>query len=102
MFIVRRMGKQKLPLDANHGAIEAYNKMHVGVKVPVEWGIGGFKRKWRCIMKRFDYTKPKNLHLFQAIVILTNYLHCHQINFTYKVIRNQNLDPTTQRWVGDY
>jgi len=53
-------------------------------------------------MKRFDSTKPKKINLFQASVILTNYLHCCQINLTYKVIRDQNLDPTTQRWVEDY
>jgi hypothetical protein len=53
-------------------------------------------------MKRFDSTKPKQFHLFQAIVILTNYLHCRYINLTYKVIKNQNLDPNAQGWVGDY
>jgi hypothetical protein len=76
--------------------------MHVGFKVQVEWGIGGLKQKWKCLMKRFDFTKPKKFHLFQANVIFINYLHCHQINLTYKVIKDKNLDPTTQRWVGDY
>ncbi len=41
MFIIKRMWKQKLPLDVNHGAIQAYNKMHVGFKIQMEWGIGG-------------------------------------------------------------
>jgi hypothetical protein len=30
MFIMRRMGKQKLPLNADHGVVNVYNKMHVG------------------------------------------------------------------------
>lgn len=75
MFIMKRMGKQKLPLDVNHGAIQAYNKMHVRFKVQEEWETSGLKSKWRCFMKRFDSTKPKKFHLFQASVILTNYLH---------------------------
>jgi len=50
LFIMKRMGKWKVPPDVNHdGAIQAYNKMHVGFKVQVEWGIGGFKQKWKAI-----------------------------------------------------
>ncbi len=37
LFIMKRMGMWKLPLDVNHdGAIQAFNKMHVGFKVQVE------------------------------------------------------------------
>jgi hypothetical protein len=28
-------------LDVNHVVVRTYNKMHVGLKVQVEWGIGG-------------------------------------------------------------
>ncbi len=66
MFIMRRMGKQDLPLNADHGVVNVYNKMHVGFRVQVEWEIGGFKKKWKHLMKRFDSTKPKLSHLFQA------------------------------------
>jgi hypothetical protein len=31
--------------NANTDIVHAYNKMHVGYKVHVEWGIGGLKRK---------------------------------------------------------
>jgi hypothetical protein len=64
IFIMRRMGRQELPLNANHGTIDVYNKMHVGFRVQVERGISG--QKWRHLMKRFDATKPKLSHLFQA------------------------------------
>jgi hypothetical protein len=43
MFIMKKMGRQKLPPNANHGVIHVYNKMHVGFRVQVEWGIGGLK-----------------------------------------------------------
>jgi hypothetical protein len=43
MFIMKRMGRQELPPNADHGVIQAYYKMHVGFKVQVEWGINGFK-----------------------------------------------------------
>jgi hypothetical protein len=29
----------------------------------VEWGIGGLKRKWRMLMKRFDNTN-QDIHTF--------------------------------------
>jgi hypothetical protein len=66
IFIMKRMGKQELPSNADHGAIDVYNKMHVGFRVQVEQGISGLKQKWKCLMKRFDARKPKLSHLFQA------------------------------------
>jgi hypothetical protein len=41
----------------------------------------------------------KNSHPFQANVFVINYLHLYQMDFTYEVIRDQNLDPTAQWWV---
>jgi hypothetical protein len=60
--------------------------MHVGFKVQVEWGIGGLKRKWRHFMKKFDSTKPKYEHLFQALAFLTNFLHKKRMDLTYAVV----------------
>ncbi len=55
--------------NANHATMQPYNKMHASFRVQVKWGIGGLKRKWRCfIAKKFDSTKQKYSHLFQAIV----------------------------------
>jgi hypothetical protein len=59
MFIMRRIGKLEIGPNVDQDAIKTYNKMHVGYKVQVEWGIGELKRKWIQLMKRFDYTKPK-------------------------------------------
>jgi hypothetical protein len=41
MFIMRRIGQQEFALDANHNVVQTYNKMHVGFKVQVEWGLVG-------------------------------------------------------------
>jgi hypothetical protein len=68
----------------------------------VECGIGGFKQKWRCFMKRFDARKPKFSHLFQASVFVINFLHLCQMDFTYKVIADITFDPIAQGWVKDY
>jgi len=51
IFIMRRMGRQELLLNANHGTIDVCNKMHVGFRVQVERGISGLKQKWRHLMK---------------------------------------------------
>jgi hypothetical protein len=52
----------------------------------VEWGIGGLKRKWKRLMKRFDNTKPKYSHLFKSRILLINVLHRRRMDFTYEVI----------------
>jgi hypothetical protein len=66
--------------------VHANNKMHVGYRVHVEWGIGGLKRKWRRLMKSFDSTKPIYSHLFKYGALLTNFLHRRRMELTYKVI----------------
>ena len=57
MYIMRRLGEREIPGDPNLLAIDAYNKMHAGYRVAVEWGIGGLKRKWKRMLKTFDCTK---------------------------------------------
>jgi hypothetical protein len=48
--------------NVDYDVIKAYNKMHVTYGVQVEWRIGGLKRKWKWLMKRFDSTKTQ-LHI---------------------------------------
>jgi hypothetical protein len=96
MFIMRRMGRQELQSNVDHGVVDVYNKMHVGFRVQVEWGISGLKQKWKCLMKRFDATKPNYPIFSKSCVLLTNYLHCHRMDFTYKIIGDQNLGLITQ------
>lgn len=55
-YIMRRIGQVEVPVGADLAAINAYNKMHSSCRIIVEWGIGGLKRKWRRLMKRYDYT----------------------------------------------
>jgi len=76
--------------------------MHVGFRVQVEWGIGGLKRKWMCLMKRFDSPKPKHSHLFQAAIFLTNTLRKKCMDLTYEVIHDQNVNPTAHGWARDF
>jgi hypothetical protein len=52
-------------------------KVHATYKMKVEWGIGGLKQKWERLMKCFDSIEEIYIHLFQAIIILTNFLHKH-------------------------
>ena len=43
MFIMRRLDTCEFLEDADIGPIWAYNKMHAGYRVRVEWSIGGLK-----------------------------------------------------------
>ncbi len=47
MFVMFQLGKFELAHGHDQNVINAYNKMHVGYRVKVEWGIGGVKQKWR-------------------------------------------------------
>ena len=88
--------------DGEAPAIRAYNKMHAGYRVQVEWGIGGLKRKLSRLMKRFDSTKPKYSYLFKSAALLTNFLHRRRMDFTFQVIGEQHEDPVEYGWDGDY
>jgi hypothetical protein len=41
MFVMCQFGRHELTLGHEQNEINAYNKMHVGYKVKMEWGIGG-------------------------------------------------------------
>ena len=77
-------------------AIEAYNSMHAGQRVQVEWGIGGLKRKWRRMMKRFDAKLYQFSNLFYACAILTNFIHRRRGEMTNIV------EDCEAGWDGDY
>jgi len=95
MFIMQTIGQWELALNVDRVVVQAYNKMHASFKVQAEWGIGGLKRKWRCLMNRFDSTKPKYAHLFQITTFLTNFLHRRHMDLTYEVVGDLITNPTT-------
>jgi len=72
MFIMWQIGWCELSLNTHPNTMNAYNNMHVGYKVKVERGIGGFKTNWQKLMKSFNHTKPN--HLFHNVALLTNFL----------------------------
>ncbi len=86
MFVMFQLGKLKFVHGHDQNVINAYNKMHVGYRVKVEWGIRGLKWKWKQFMKHFNSTKSKYYHLFRVATIFTNFLHKHWMDFTYKII----------------
>jgi DDE superfamily endonuclease len=102
MFIMRRVGRREVPDESDMGAIDLYNRMHAGYRVRVEWGIGGLKRKWKRFMKRFDSTKPKFPHLFQAGCIMTNVLHRRRMEMNFEVMGNQSQAEQDIGWEGDF
>ena len=81
MFIMHRMRQRGPPrINQNMEVIDAFNAVHGGMRVRVEWGIGGLKRKWRKLMKKFEATIGKFPHLFRACAILTNFLQRRRLD----------------------
>ncbi len=58
------------------------------VESGVQWG----KKKMEMLMKRLNLTKPKYVDFFQAIIMLTNFLHKRCMDLTYEVVGDQNFD----------
>ena len=101
MFIMRRIGQRELPDDPEElEAVHQYNRMHAGLRIRVEWGIGGLKRKWKRFMKRFDSTKEKYPYLFKAGCILTNFIHRRRMDMAYEVVGAGGEDD--YGWDGDF
>ncbi len=101
MFIMRRIGRQEIVPNVDMDIVHAYNKMHVGYLVHVEWGIGGLKRKWKRLMKRFDSTKSRYSHLFKSGTLLINFLHRKNMDLTYEVIGDLLPSPKDHKWARD-
>jgi hypothetical protein len=92
----------ELPLVVDHGAFHAYNKMHVGFKVQVEWEIGGLKMKMETPHEKIWFHKTKILPSFPSWCSFHQLPSLSVDGFTYKVIGDYNFDPIAQGWVGDY
>jgi hypothetical protein len=75
MFVMCHIGKYELALGTYVDEIRVDNKMCACYRFKVEWGIGGFKHKWRRFMKWYDSTKSKYNYLLRIVVLLTNFLH---------------------------
>jgi hypothetical protein len=99
---MQKIGQWDLTPNADHVVMQAYNKMHASFKVQVEWGIGGLKRKWRHLVKRFDSTKQKYAHLFRAVTRLTNFLQKRCVDLTYEVVGDLIVNPTICGWASDF
>jgi len=94
MFIMHRIRPRVAQPDDSIEAIDAFNAVHAGLRVKVEWGIGGMKRKWRKLMKTFDSTLQKFPHFFRACAILTNFLQRRRLDMRAYVEAGDLGDPS--------
>lgn len=101
MFIMHRIRPRVAQPDDNMEAIDAFNAVHAGLRVKVEWGIGGMKRKWRKLMKKFDSTLQKFPHFFRACAISTNFLQRRRLDMRAYVEAGDLGDPSWDDTVVD-
>ncbi|XXQ39249.1 DDE superfamily endonuclease [Plasmodiophora brassicae] len=100
MFVMGRARDLELE-GIDNDVLRAFNKMHGGYRVRVEWGIGGVKRKWKRLMKGFDLRKPKFSIMFRCGCGLTNFIHRRRMDmeaFDIERVPHQDL----YGWDGDY
>ena len=104
-FIMRRVDRREIPEDADENelsAINAYNKMHAGYRIQVEWGIGGMKRKFKRMMKGFDASREMFPIMFRGAAILINFIHRRRLDFSIDVGEYRADDGDNIGWDGDY
>jgi hypothetical protein len=89
MFIRCWLGRCELAPRHDLDVVNAFDKMHVGYKIRMEWGIGGLKHMWKVLMKKFDSIKGKYNHFFLVIIIIINFVHRNCMDFTYEVMSDQ-------------
>jgi hypothetical protein len=82
MFIMRRVGRREIPDDGDVEVTDAFNAMHAGYRVRVEWGIGGLKRKWKICMQTFESSRDRFPYLFRSEAILTNFLQRRRLDMS--------------------
>ncbi len=81
--------------------MRTYNKMYETFRLQVKRGVGKQKRKWKHYLKNFDSTKQKYSNMFRIAILMINFLHMKCMDFTYEVIGDKNVDPTTYNWIRD-
>ena len=102
MFIMRQIQGQEMDANIKQSVVDAWNKMHAGYRIQVEWGIGGLKQKWQRLMKQFDSTRPRFDLFFEAAAKLTNFLdHCC-MNFDHILSKEQEQSNDEFGWDGDF
>ena len=97
MFLLRRDAARKIHQIESR---DHFNCVHAGRRVRVEWGIGGLKRKWKRVMKRFDNTKPNFTIMLRAGCLLTKFIHRRQPDMALPAIDAD--DDDDGGWKGDF
>ena len=100
MFIMWRIQRHKIGERISQEVIDAMNKMHVGYRIQIEWGIGGLKQKWQRFMKRFDNQCPRFCHFFDATAKLTNFFYQRHMIFDKVLLEDQEENEENYGWVG--
>ncbi len=83
MFVMCQLGRHELSLAHDQNLANVYNKMHVGYKVRVEWGIWGLKRKWGqliyfCLKTSMIYYTSSLSRMSFFNIILNIIIQIHQ------------------------
>jgi hypothetical protein len=73
MFILRRVDNREA--DAANPVIRAYNKRHAAIRVQVEWGIGGLKKRFKRFLGTCPTPRDLLTPVFESCCKLTNFIH---------------------------
>jgi hypothetical protein len=82
MYILRRVDNREVNAGAaGNPVVEAFNKHHAGIRIQVEWGIGGLKNRFKKFLGVMPNRQKKFAIMFKAAAILTNFVHRRRQDF---------------------
>jgi hypothetical protein len=82
MYILRRVDRREQNAgNPPNQVVEAFNKHHAGLRIQVEWGIGGLKNRFKKFLGITPNRQKKFSTMFAAAATLTNFVHRRRQDF---------------------
>jgi hypothetical protein len=75
MYVLRKVDNREIPNASGNPVVGAFNIKHAARRVDVDWGIAGFKNKFRRMLKICPNRRSRFASLFESCCMLTNFRH---------------------------
>lgn len=82
-FTFRRIDNREIPNADSNPMLRAFNRLHAGYRIAVEWDIGGLKSKFGRIIRTCPNRCRTFAVLFDSAAILTNFIHRSRMQLTH-------------------
>lgn len=96
-FILRRIDAREVAYVDSDPIMRAFNKLHAGYRVKVEWEIDGMKMLFKSFLDICPNYRSSFALIFEITVIITNFLHRRRQDFSTSL---QQRESSEGEWRG--